>query len=90
MVHRDLKPENVRWGRCTTLTPPDPWLKGAWYPGGFKPRTYQVKTRFQNATRTATVRVSANLWVPRLIDLGLAVVGGWGAGGWAVCKSELL
>jgi hypothetical protein len=25
------------------LTPPDPWLKGAWYPGGFNPCTYQVK-----------------------------------------------
>jgi hypothetical protein len=25
-------------GRCT-LTPPDPQLKGAWYPGGFKPCT---------------------------------------------------
>jgi hypothetical protein len=23
-------------GRCT-LTPPDPQLKGAWYPGGFNP-----------------------------------------------------
>jgi hypothetical protein len=33
-------------GRCT-LTPPDPYLKGAWYPGGFKPCTYQVKNRFQ-------------------------------------------
>jgi hypothetical protein len=30
------------------LTPPDPQLKGAWYPGGFKPRTYQVRNRFQN------------------------------------------
>jgi hypothetical protein len=28
--------------RCT-LTPPDPQQKGAWYPGGFNPRTYQVK-----------------------------------------------
>jgi hypothetical protein len=26
-----------------TLTPPDPQLKGAWYPGGFNPCTYQVK-----------------------------------------------
>jgi hypothetical protein len=34
-------------GRCT-LTPTDPQLKGAWYPGGFNPRTYQVKPRFQN------------------------------------------
>jgi hypothetical protein len=25
------------------LTPPDPQLKGAWYPGGFNPCTYQVK-----------------------------------------------
>jgi hypothetical protein len=30
------------------LTSPDPQLKGAWYPGGFNPCTYQVKTRFQN------------------------------------------
>jgi hypothetical protein len=34
-------------GLCT-LTPPDPQLKGAWYPGGFNPCTYQVKNRFQN------------------------------------------
>jgi hypothetical protein len=34
-------------GRCT-LTPPDPYLKGAWYPGGLNPCTYQVKTRFQD------------------------------------------
>jgi hypothetical protein len=33
-------------GRCTS-TPPDPQLKGAWYPGGFNPCTYQVKNRFQ-------------------------------------------
>jgi hypothetical protein len=31
------------------LTPPDPQLKGAWYPGGFNPRAYHVETRFQNA-----------------------------------------
>jgi hypothetical protein len=40
-----------------TLTPPDAYLKGAWYPGGFNPCTYQVKTRFhkvcfRNATCT--------------------------------------
>jgi hypothetical protein len=29
------------------LTPPDQQLKGAWYPGGFNPCTYQAKTRFQ-------------------------------------------
>jgi hypothetical protein len=34
-------------GRCA-LTTPDPQLKGAWYPGGFNPCTYQVKNRFQN------------------------------------------
>jgi hypothetical protein len=46
-------------GQCA-LTPPDPQLKGAWYPGGFKPCTYQVKTQFQNllsnSTCTATPR----------------------------------
>jgi hypothetical protein len=31
------------WGPRCTLTPPDPQLKGAWYPGGFNPCTYQVK-----------------------------------------------
>jgi hypothetical protein len=30
------------------LTPHDPHLKGARYPGGFNPRAYQVKIRFQN------------------------------------------
>jgi hypothetical protein len=36
-------------GRCP-LTPPDPYLKmkGAWYPGGFNPCTYQVNNRFQS------------------------------------------
>jgi hypothetical protein len=29
-------------GRCT-LTPPDPQLKGAWYPGDFNPCSYQAK-----------------------------------------------
>jgi hypothetical protein len=44
-------------GRCT-LTPPDPWLKGAW----FQPCTYQVKNWFQSllsySTCTATTRCS--------------------------------
>ena len=31
-----------------TLTPPDPHLKGAWYPVGFNPCVYQVKNRIQN------------------------------------------
>jgi hypothetical protein len=35
-------------GGCARLPPPDPQLKGAWYPGGFNPCTYQVKTRFQS------------------------------------------
>jgi hypothetical protein len=30
------------------LTPPDPQLKGAWYPGGFNPCTYHAKNRFQS------------------------------------------
>jgi hypothetical protein len=33
----------ARWGLYTLLTPPDPQLKGAWYPGGFNPCTYQVR-----------------------------------------------
>ena len=39
--------QTITVGQCT-LTRPDPWLKGAWYPSSFKPCTYQVKTRFQN------------------------------------------
>jgi hypothetical protein len=34
-------------GQYTSLTPPDPQLKGAWYPGGFNPRTYQATLWFQ-------------------------------------------
>jgi hypothetical protein len=30
------------------LTPPDPQLKAAWYPGGFNPCAYHVKIRFQS------------------------------------------
>jgi hypothetical protein len=40
-----------RGPRCTTLTPPDPQLKGAWNPGsfnGFNPYNYHVINRFQN------------------------------------------
>jgi hypothetical protein len=44
------------------LTPPDPQLKGAWYPGGFKPFPLNIdpgfKTRLSNATCAATQ------WVP--------------------------
>jgi hypothetical protein len=35
-------------GRRCTLTPPDPQLKGAWYPGCFNPCTYRVKNWFPN------------------------------------------
>jgi hypothetical protein len=31
-----LKEMGFEAGRCT-LSPPDPQLKGAWYPGGFQP-----------------------------------------------------
>jgi hypothetical protein len=47
--------ECLRWGRCT-LTPPDPQLKGAWYPGGFNPCAYRVKTRFQNVPVKCNLR----------------------------------
>jgi hypothetical protein len=33
-------------GRCT-LTPPDPYLKGAWYPGGFKPLPLNINPGFK-------------------------------------------
>jgi hypothetical protein len=36
-----------RGGAVQLLTPPDPQLKGAWYPGGFNPCAYQAKTWFQ-------------------------------------------
>jgi hypothetical protein len=35
-------------GLYKLLTSPDPQLKGAWYPSGFNPCTYQVKNRFQS------------------------------------------
>jgi hypothetical protein len=35
-------------GARRTLTPHDPQLKGAWYPGGFNPCVYRVKNGFQN------------------------------------------
>jgi hypothetical protein len=35
-------------GAVHTLTPPDPQLKGARYPGGFNPCAYEVKTWFQS------------------------------------------
>jgi hypothetical protein len=47
-------------GRCT-LTPPDPQLKGAWYPGGFKPLPLNINPGFKmslsNATCAATTRL---------------------------------
>jgi hypothetical protein len=54
-----------RWGR-RALTPPDPQLKGAWYPCGFNPCnpcTYQVKNRFHffclSSTQLAPLRIGA-------------------------------
>ena len=42
--------------RCT-LTPSDPQLKGAWYPGGFNPRTYKVRNPVsKRAFQTCNVR----------------------------------
>ena len=38
------------------MTPPDPSLKGAWYPGGFNPCADQVKNRFQNVPFKCDVR----------------------------------
>jgi hypothetical protein len=48
MLLFDLPDLNIFKVGRRTLTPPDPQLKGAWYPGGFNPCTYQVKNRFQN------------------------------------------
>jgi hypothetical protein len=48
MLLFDLPDLNIFKVGRRTLTPPDPQLKGAWYPGGFNPCIYQVKNRFQN------------------------------------------
>jgi hypothetical protein len=45
-----------RWGGRCTLTPPDPQLKGAWFPGGFNPCVYRVRTRFQNVAFKCNLR----------------------------------
>jgi hypothetical protein len=34
-------------GRWSTLTPPDPQLKGACYPGGFKPSPLNIDPGFK-------------------------------------------
>jgi hypothetical protein len=34
------------------LTPHDPQLKGAWYPGGFNPCAYEVRSWFQSLLST--------------------------------------
>jgi hypothetical protein len=49
-VPRRVVPRGHRRGGAVlySLTPPDPQLKGAWYPDGFNPCAYQVKTRFQS------------------------------------------
>jgi hypothetical protein len=44
------------------LTPPDPQLKGAWYPGGFNPCAYQVKNRFQSLLSICNLRRYATLF----------------------------
>jgi hypothetical protein len=46
---------SVRGGGRCTLTPPDPQLKGAWYPGGFNPCTYCVRNRFQSLPFTVNL-----------------------------------
>jgi hypothetical protein len=78
-----LRRAGAEVGRCA-LTPPDPQLKGAWYPGGFNPRTYQVENRFQNvpfkvATCTATQSPAAandvfrkNEWLAVYVPLSQA------------------
>jgi hypothetical protein len=47
-VHQHQREARAHGGGRRALTPPDPQLKGAWYPRGFNPRTYQSKTRFQD------------------------------------------
>jgi hypothetical protein len=45
-----------------TLTPPDPQLKGAWYPGGFNPCDYQVKklvSKFAFQMQLVPLRIGA-------------------------------
>ena len=51
------------------MTPPDPQLKGAWYPGGFNPRTYRVKTRFQNVP----VKCGLRRYVAEAFDAAFSV-----------------
>jgi Ca2+-binding EF-hand superfamily protein len=49
-VFREFDTDGSGGAVHVALTPPDPQLKGAWYPGGFNPCVYQVKTRFQNVS----------------------------------------
>jgi hypothetical protein len=42
----DSTRNNYGGGRCT-LTPPDPQLKGAWYPCGFKPSPLNTNPGFK-------------------------------------------
>jgi hypothetical protein len=67
-----------------TLTPPDPQLKGAWYPGGFKPCTCQVKKRFQNVPFKCSARryteVHSVAWLPPAAAAAPVSVSGGGGG----------
>jgi hypothetical protein len=47
---------NVAGPRCT-LTPPDPQLIGAWYPGGFKPSPFAHQSWFQNGPFKRNLRL---------------------------------
>ena len=49
------------------MTPPDPQLKGAWYPGCFNPCTYQAKNRFQDLPFKFNLRryITGRVWENR-------------------------
>jgi hypothetical protein len=53
---RGVQGVRARGGARCTLTPPDPQLKGAWYPGGFNPCAYQADNRFQNVPFKCNLR----------------------------------
>jgi hypothetical protein len=63
--------------RAPTLTPPDPQLKGARCPGGFNPRAFHAKTRFQSlGFQNAACRCCYSLeQKPGFLLLYLAAVG---------------
>ena len=66
-------------GRCT-LSPPYPQLKGAWYPGGFKPLPLNINPGFK------TCRFKCNLRrysMGAMLAPGMAAMAGGYAGGGA-------